>query len=285
MSKHLPVIGSSAATTAFCSARIDGPADLHLFIDGNGKVTSHNGTLLAPKPNALSLRNIDDCPGRTPTCSAACYVENLKAAQPALYAMYEHNAATLRTILQPGVHRELAPAWSLTLAEWITANAPGGFRWHVSGDVFSLEYARFIADVCRAAPGVKFWIYTRSFEYLAPLAAVSTLRGGNLALNLSADADNYQAARDASFEHGFAGSDLRICYLTVDGTIPESLFNDAVVFPDYNIRPRQFATLAESPWWQTLTPVQRRMVCPVDAHGKSEKNRCGGPTGCNRCLT
>jgi hypothetical protein len=52
------------------------------------------------------------------------------------------------------------------------------------------------------------------------------------------------------------------------------------------IRPRQFATLAESPWWQTLTPAQRATVCPVDAHNKSEKRRCGFEGGrCNRCLT
>jgi hypothetical protein len=158
--------------------------------------------------------------------------------------------------------------------------------------VYSLEYARWIADVCRRAPAVRFWIYTRSFGtealnwILDELARVSTQRGGNLALNLSADADNYAAAREASFRYGFEGEDLRICYLTTDGTVPASMFTDAVIFPDYNIRPRQFATLAESPWWQTLTADQRAMVCPVDAHGKSEKRRCGlAAATCSRCLT
>jgi len=286
MTTRLPVVGSTAATTTFCHERLDGPGDLHLFLDGNGKITAGNGTLASPRPNALSLRNVNDCPQSTPTCRAACYVENLRAAQPDLYAMYEHNATTIRTILADPA---LAGDWAARLGAWIVWNAAGGFRFHVSGDVISMEHARWIADVCRACAPVVCWIYTRSFDFLEPLVQVSTQLRGNLALNLSCDADNYAAAVAASRRYFYVPDEddlrLRLCYLTTDGALPADLPLDSTVFPDYRIRPRQFPTLAESPWWQTLTPDQRAMCCPVDAHGKSEKRRCGipGGTGCSRC--
>lgn len=286
---RLPVIGSTAKSTAFCHARVDGPGGHHLFFDGNGKVTAANGTLAEPRPNAFSLRNVEDCPQSTATCRAACYVENLRAAQPDLYALYEHNARTIREIL---VDPLLASVWASEVAHWIDTNASGGFRWHVSGDIFSLEYAEWIAEVCRRSL-TRHWIYTRSFDLVEPLTQVSTVHGGNLALNLSCDVDNYAAARETAHhqDRGRYGADewicdqpLRLCYLTTDGFVPDDLPADSVIFPDYQLRPRAYATLAESPWWQTLTPAQRGLVCPVDAMGKSEKRRCGLDR-CDRCLT
>jgi len=107
-------------------------------------------------------------------------------------------------------------------------------------------------------------------------------------LNLSADKDNYDEAVDASIKFGDAmrGRYLRVCYLSSAGEIPKGMAEDDVVFPDYPWRPRQFATLAESPWWQSIEPRHRGMVCPVEAHGKSETRRCGtGPNQCGRCLS
>jgi hypothetical protein len=300
VTKRLPVVGSTAATTSFCSARIDGP-NSHLFIDGNGKVTSANGTLKEPKPNAFSLRaqavtdargadpgrtySADDmdCPGSTPSCRQVCYVGPLEKSQRATYDLYEHNSQEIRRIVADPAANAI---WASLMARWITANAAGGFRWHVSGDVWSPEYARWIASVCRESPAVQHWIYTRSFgeEYLRPLVEQSTLCGGNLAVNLSADADNYDEALAASVHaYDWGASDfLRICYLTLDGVVPDGLRSSDVIFPNYDLRPRQFATLAESPWWDTLTSKQKGLVCPVDSFGKSEKARCGP---CDRCMT
>lgn len=311
MTTRLPVIGSTAASTAFCSARLDGPGwrddePLHLWFDGNGKITAGNGTLLAPRPNAFSLpaagvSGIEHCPQSTPTCRKDCYVESLSAAQPATYALYEHNAITIRKVLEgTGDHPKygfvithLALEWAERVAIWIEENAAEGFRWHVSGDTFSRAYAEWIAQVCRLSPNVRHWIYTRSFDFLEPLAEVSTLRAGNLAINLSCDADNYEAAKKAANEHGWDafgwnenGSvhttrPLRLNYLTVDGKVPNDLGPDDVIFPTYTLRPKNVGTLAESEWWQSLTQVQRGLVCPVDAHGKAENRRCGP---CDRCL-
>ena len=275
MTTHLPIVGSTAKTTSFCSARIDGPGGRHLFFDGNGKITAGNGTLHEPRPNAFSLLQIDDCPYHTDTCGTACYVHNLEKAQPELYALYQHNSATIREILDDGYD---ALEWARAMGAWITENAPAGFRWHVSGDVFSFAYAQFIADVVRASPTVRHWIYTRSFPIASPLLDVCTERGGNLSLNLSCDRDNIEMARAFKRDNG-AG---RLCYLVVEGdTVPADVAPDGVTFPDYALRPRQFATLAESPWWHDLAPELRGTVCPVDAHGKAENRRCGP---CDRCM-
>lgn len=283
---RLPVVGSTAASTSFCHERVDGLGGTHIYVDGNGKITAGNGTLAQPRANAFSL--LDEatspadganCPGSTPTCRQSCYVQNLRKAQPDLYALYAHNSAAIREILNDKL---LADDWVMRMATWITLNAAGGFRWHVSGDVFSLEYARWIADVCRESPTVDHWIYTRSFNVLEPLLEVCTLAGGNLAVNLSCDKDNIADARVASFMDGDV-PDLRLCYLVadIDEKLPH-LGADDVVFPDYALRPRAHATLAESPWWQSITPRERGLVCPVDAHGKAENRRCGP---CSRCLT
>lgn len=181
-----------------------------------------------------------------------------------MYALYEHNANAIRTIL---VDADLALEWAAVVGAWITEHAPGGFRWHVSGDIFSDTYAQWIAAVVVGASPVRQWLYTRSFEFAHRLVDLP-----HLALNLSADADNYAAALAFRAQHGG-----RICYLSHDGFVPNDLHDDAVIFPDYSLRDRGDG----SPWFDALSPRQKRMTCPVDLRGKSEQRRCGP---CPRCL-
>ena len=280
--KKLPIVGTSAATTAFCATRIEGPQGTFLYVDGNGKIARDNGTLAEPKPNAFSLlsQGVEDkagrggthCPGATPTCTASCYVDGLAKHAADTYALYEHNSAEIRKIL---ANDQLACEWVMLLARWITDNV-SSFRWHVSGDVFSLEYAQWIADVCAESPTVEHWIYTRSFQFLKPLVGVCTQNGGPLALNLSADKDNVNEATYASMQDGIV---LRLCYLTSAGEVPDYLVLDDVIFPDYSLRG---GTEAGRAWFEALQPHQKKMVCPVDFHGKSAERRCGK---CNLCLT
>lgn len=266
---------STAASTEFVSERLDGSDGRHLWLDGNQKITAGNGAYDAPRPNALSLLDRVDCPQRTPTCEASCYVQNLAAAQPDLHALYAHNSRTLREILDEGPLARLS--WGVTLGLWIAQHATGGFRWHVSGDVTSRDHARWIRFVCRIADPVPCWIYTRSFAHVESL-----LNTDNLAVNLSADRDNFAAARQLADTHG-----LRICYLATEiGDVPAALRDGDVIFPDYPLRGPGGAhapsdTRAASPFWASLTPAQRRAVCPVDLYGKSEAVRCGP---CQKCL-
>lgn len=290
---------SSAASTAFCATKAHGPGG-YIWIDGNQKITRNNGTYDDPRPNAFSLlagngdrgdeigHEREHCPGSTPTCRAACYVHGLAKHAGTTYALYDHNSRVIREVLAGPF--EIAEDWARKIGAWITENAAAGFRWHVSGDVYSVGYARWIAAVCRASPKVDHWIYTRSFDRVEPLVAVSRGRGGNLALNFSCDADNYQAAReyrDRLAAHPYRPEDApRLCYLTRGGLVPDDLPEGSVIFPDYPLRagkqPTAVEQRANSPFWQSLSSGQRQMVCPVDFYGKSEGNRCGP---CGKCLT
>jgi len=260
---------TSAAETAFCADKIEGPGG-HIWIDGNGKITASRGSLANPKPNAFSLAQIDTCPMRTPTCESSCYVHGLQKHAPKIHEMYVHNTRMMRDI----VRGNSDGFWADAMAQYIRKNCPD-FRWHVSGDIFSIGYAKFIAGVCsRTLHTTKHWIYTRSFALMEPLLYVR-----NLELNLSADRDNLWLAKRYHEETG-----KRICYMASD-TRPttywlqmlvdcESLPDDSVIFPDYPLR-------GKGAFFESLSKRCRKMLCPVDTFGKSEKRRCGV---CRKCM-
>lgn len=283
MSKLLPVVNSAAASTAFAAEQITSrnPPYRSLYLDGNGKITAGNGTLVAPSPNAFSLVQVEDCPGSTPTCRSSCYVHQLEGAARNVHDLYRHNSCVMREILtDPNDYRWFAGR----LATWINERAKGGFRWHVSGDLFSAEYAGWIAEIVKLSPGVRHWIYTRSFAFSAAFVAVP-----NITINYSVDRDNYESARPYVEAHAGIGEPVRLCYMvTGDGYVPADLPEGSVLFPDYALRAAHAArasTPAEqregSAWWQSLTSAQRRMVCPVDFYGATEKRRCGP---CSKCI-
>lgn len=198
-----------------------------------------------------------------------CYVHGLKKQAPEVYAKYELNERSIHAILDDS---RAARSASHILAEWIKENARGGFRWHVSGDVMSTNHAYWIAEVCRAARDVPFWIYTRTIH------AVGVLRlAKNLAVNVSADVHNASVAVPLARALG-----VRICYLVSahDEVLPD-LPPGSVIFPDYPLRGRELAEPTEAPWWQSLSLERRRMVCPADFFGQSESARCGP---CTKCL-
>jgi hypothetical protein len=263
--------GSTAATTDFVKHRLDGPGG-HLWIDGNQKIGGWH-----PVPNAFSLVEIEDCPHSTAVCRAACYVSGIRVHAPEVHELFQHNSRQIRAVLaSPEDDRIL---WASLLAQYVDAHCgESGFRWHVSGDVFSLEYARWIRAVVERAPASRFWIYTRSFAKAGSLLGLP-----NLALNLSCDSENYEFAR--VFAGQFGG---RLCYLTVDGSVPADLPPGSVVFPDYSLRERGASPAAargSSAWYLSLTPSQRAGVCVVDFYGKSERRRCSlpGGGGCSDC--
>jgi len=260
---------TTAKTTEFTYEVLESHGFIITF-DGNQKITAGNGDFDNPQANALSTVQALDCPFRTPTCDDSCYVHNLEKFQPEIHDFYKRNSSELHKLMEDIHCYDVAK----DVADWITKNASGGFRWHVSGDVFSLDYANWIAEVAYCSPTVKHWIYTRSFPFLEPM-----LRQPNLTVNLSADKDNYWLARRYADEH-----DLRVCYLTVEGEVPDDLKEGDVIFPDYALRgvdQRPFDYRNSSKWWITLTGPQRKMVCPVDVYGKQEKVRCGP---CNKCM-
>lgn len=238
------------------------------WFDGNGKITRENGSYERPAPCSFSLVHVDDCPGATRTCRASCYVHGLRRANPGVHECYRQNSRNLRALLA-GRDSEVDRT-AEAFAAWIESNAPRGFRWHVSGDVVSARHAQFIADAARCSPLVPQWIYTRSFDF------VGLLHGpANLVVNLSADRDNYREAMHLHRRYG-----LRICYMG-DGVVPLDLPDDSVIFPDYGARGRALDEPTDHPWWRARSARERRMVCPPDFFGQSERMRCGP---CRKCL-
>lgn len=245
------------------------------YFDGNGKITRGNGSFDNPAPNAFSLVQVQDCPFATPLCKSVCYVHKLEKAEEKIHAAYKHNSVTIRKVLERNVW-----FWDSVFAfsDWIKEHCLRGFRWHVSGDIISEKHAFFIGEVCGNTPSVPFWIYTRSFKYLQPLRH---LRPENLIINLSADKDNYRQAFLAHKYFAYEYLGLRICYLTVDGKVPDDLPDDSVILPSYELRGRNLPDPKEAPWWRSLNQRQKKMVCPPDFFGQSEALRCGP---CKKCL-
>lgn len=252
---------SSASTTKFVSAQIPF-RDGVLTLDGNQKITAGNGTYNDPVANAFSLPAIVSCPKRTVVCEAACYVANLKAANPSLHAAYAEN---LRLVSDELADPNASGDLEVLLSRYIVEQCPSGFRWHVSGDIFSEEYARSIMFTALLSLSVRHWIYTRSFDWAVKyLADVS-----NLALNFSVDAENLtQEVVD------LAKGRARLCYLARAGDAVPELPHGSVIFPDYALR-------GDLEWFERLSKKQQAMVCPVDWLGKSAENRCGI---CRRCI-
>jgi hypothetical protein len=276
MTTHLPI------ATQFCSAEIELFDGLSFFVDGNSKITRENGSYSHPKPNAFSLPAASvpvtdpigevalpqPCPRSTETCRSSCYVKGLAQHAPDLYARYQQNARVLAYCLRDN---KAFYHSALKLSTWADDNAAHGFRWHVSGDVWGKRHAHWIAETCALADGVPFWIYTRTLEAVPEL-----VKARNLAVNVSADKDNFEHARAVADAFG-----LTLCYLITSHDDPNlaRLPEGSVLFPDYPLRTRTERDTGHA-WWQALAPEFKRMICPTDQFGQSESHRCGPCTKC-----
>jgi len=252
--------------TEFIHEKIRLWGDLAFTVDGNSKITASDGTYARPVPNAFSLPHISTCPGSTPSCRSSCYVHGLQRHAPEVYRTYMENERALHAVLGSAGESTAARV----LGSWIADNCTR-FRWHVSGDVFSLAYARWIRSVCASAPAVQFWIYTRSHWLAAGLD-----KEPNLTVNLSADRDNWLIANATARATG-----LRLCYMSQNAHDVPPLPPGSVIFPDYPARGRELDDPTAHAWWQARTAAERRMVCPPDFFGQSEQHRCGP---CTKCL-
>jgi hypothetical protein len=243
--------------TQFVSTSVYIPVvDRSITIDGNSKISGWDH----PAPNALSLPAPGCCPDSTPSCRAACYASSERSTLPGeLRERYTANECTVRAILGATDGGYVAAA---QLSRWIAEHCRTvGFRWHVSGDVISDQHAWWIVSVAIMSPEVQHWIYTRT------LRAVPILqRAENLAVNISADRDNYPAVVRVAHDTG-----ARLTYLWRGELLPE-LPQGSVLFPDYSLRAKNGGTLPPAPW--------RAMICPGDFFGQSARLRCGVCTKC-----
>jgi hypothetical protein len=238
--------------TYFVWKGIEATPGLTLWLDGNSKISGWY-----PKPNALSLPAPATCLGSTATCRAACYASSAATSIPDdLARKYAHNKRTIDRLLAAPDSRMCLEAAG-QLGDWINQHCRDiGFRWHVSGDVFSADYAWWITEVCYESRDVQHWIYTRSLHLVPTL-----LDAPNLAVNISADKDNLGMARAVALDTA-----AHLTYLWTGEPLPE-LPPGTVLFPSYGQRARDGAPLPP--------PPHRAMICPGDYFGQSERMRCG----------
>jgi hypothetical protein len=239
------------------------------WFDGNGKITAENGSFKNPSANAFSLLHKTDCPNKTPVCESKCYVNQLKEAEPDIYNIYHHNSEVIHQVLASDYETKITIK---AFSTWISSHCKkGGFRWHVSGDIFSMEYAWFIRAVVLETPDVHHWTYTRSFNFSAVLHNVS-----NIVVNLSADRDNFNEATAFHDKYGF-----RLCFMATEGDVIPDLPKGSVIFPSHELRGGALKNPLDALWWKSLSRKQKHMVCPPDFFGQTEVLRCGP---CKKCL-
>src|SRR4051794_28192296 len=129
----------------------------------NGKTAKIANSFGLPAGSAHS------CPGATATCERVCYAGKLEKLYKGVREVLVDNLEALTGRDRAGM--------ALLIAEMIDdfredcerterrgAVVPRDFRIHWDGDFFSLDYAGAWADVVRADPDIRFWVYTRSFN-------------------------------------------------------------------------------------------------------------------------
>jgi hypothetical protein len=166
----------------------------------------------APRPNGKTAKianrfglpagSAQSCPGATATCERVCYAGKLETLYKGVREVLVANLEALSGLDRTAMVQLIAEMIDDFRAdcervERRGATVPRDFRIHWDGDFFSLNYAGAWADVVRADPDIRFWVYTRSFdpERLDVLPVLAGLV--NLTVYLSVDPDNLSAAKAA----------------------------------------------------------------------------------------
>ena len=181
------------------------------------------------------LSNPSKMPGRAwglPAAGAACPIGARLAKVPgtvchgcyATKGMYGfRNVREAQAKRFRGVRRALRDAGYR--ARWVEAmtllvGRQTFFRWHDSGDVFSLEYLSLIVDVVRATPGTRHWLPTRELLTVRQWMRANGAFPENLTVRLSlptVDVSDDAAARVGAV-YGLTTSTVR----TAGWTCPSS---------------------------------------------------------------
>lgn len=138
-------------------------------------------------PNAFGLPAGDSCPDMTEWC-AVCYADSIQKMYTNVNKLLWHNFDLLKEC-GSNVNRMVDLLDEAVKSINWKGEEPV-FRWHWSGDIFSKPYAAAIAECCRRNPGVQFYIYTRSFDWVSCIVGVP-----NLAVYLSVDPFNIDKAK------------------------------------------------------------------------------------------
>lgn len=168
---------------------------------------ANNGNVSAIGANSFGLPSgkAFSCPGQTNFCERICYAGKLEKIYKGVKAILMHNwdllsgasVSEMDALLTEMMNEFEDETYALISKG---KNATFDFRIHWDGDFFSRDYAQAWANVIRAFPDIRFWVYTRSFT--SDLNVIDILAGiPNLTLYLSADVDNIDVANKVAGQY------------------------------------------------------------------------------------
>ena len=143
------------------------------------------------------------------------------------------------------------------------------FRWHWSGDLFNREYAEAVSLAIRCTPGIRHWIYTRSFDLAELLKDIP-----NVVVYLSLDPCNWQEGVATYFRTGLFGNQrCKLCFMAktkdpVNAVLQELMYN-----------PAKYGNPTDVVAWAEKTRVS---TCPVDDHKLDLEYGC---SKCRQCIS
>jgi hypothetical protein len=156
--------------------------------------------------NSIGLPAGHSCPFATEWCEQVCYADPLEDRFPNVGRLVRHNLEILsynsNVARMVGLLSDLVSAF---IAETEKAASKTGrdiplvYRIHWDGDFFSRRYAIAWREVTDRFPQVTFWLYTRSFEWVAEAFEGSD----NVTVFLSVDRFNLDTARKVSENHPY----------------------------------------------------------------------------------
>ncbi len=127
-----------------------------------------------------------------------CYAEKLTRVFPTVHNLLHDNWQTFLTHNRsvPALVRALSPMIDEIIRQADKRGVEPTWRWFWNGDIPSLNFASAMREIAFLYPQVKFWGYTRNFEFVRNLAGPE-----NSVLYLSVDPDNMIEALACKQEH------------------------------------------------------------------------------------
>ncbi|MBA4066204.1 MAG: hypothetical protein C0501_21315 [Isosphaera sp.] len=204
---------------------------------GNGKV--------GQSIHLFSLPALLSCPGRSPSCTEACYARKSRYLLPAVVERLRWN-----------YDQTLDPAFAARMIREIRKKGCLAVRIHGAGDLYSADYVNAWVRIASACPAARFYGYTRSHAVPEILPALCGLAGlKNVRLWFSCDRD---IPVPETVPEG-----VRVCYLQTEE-------QEAIPKADLVFRVKRYR--------RQRLPLT--VVCPSDSPGKREVV-CGS---CQRCI-
>lgn len=126
---------------------------------GNEKLGRRVGTFSLPAVHTCHL-------GSTPTCRSLCYADSPQShfVGPVVQNRYWANLTFSK-----------ADRFVAEMTARVTKKRLSAFRWHVSGDLYSVAYAARVLAVMRGTPGTPAYIYTRAWKDAGVRAVVAQM--------------------------------------------------------------------------------------------------------------